>query len=451
LLLSQSFAVGQIVVAHGMGGGVRDLPVPLSLTITAAVAALVVSFGVLALAWRTPRYPDPRKTGAPLPYLTAVLDSALVQGLLRTLGFISFGYVGWALLAGEDLLTNPAFGVVFVWLWVGLVPASLLLGPVLRALSPFRTLHRVICRLAQIDPAHGLYGYRSSWGYWPAAGWLLGFVWFELMGMAAAPTLASLQLWCALWVCGTVIGGLLFGDTYFSHAEPFESYSNLVAHLSPWGRRGDGTVVLRSPMANLAGLPGTPGLLALVSVLFASTGFDSFHETASWRSWIDQTGVSEIIANTVVLFTMCLVAAVVFAGGALLTTVDPPQLRRRLPAQLAHSVTPIIVGYIAAHYLSFFVMQGQETLVNLSDPLSDGSNYLGTADYVPNNWLALQPTFLATSKVLLVVLGHILGVLAAHERALTLLPRRQAVSGQLGLLAVMLIFTTVGLFLLFAN
>ena len=44
-----------VPLAHGLGGQ-KDLPVPLSLAVTGSVAALVISFTVLAVAWRHPRY-----------------------------------------------------------------------------------------------------------------------------------------------------------------------------------------------------------------------------------------------------------------------------------------------------------------------------------------------------------------------------------------------------------
>jgi hypothetical protein len=111
---------------------------------------------------------------------------------------------------------------------------------------------------------------------------------------------------------------------------------------------------------------------------------------------------------------------------------------------------PIIVGYIVAHYLTYFVEYGQATMVQLSDPLSRGDDWLGTADWSINYWLSYHPTFLAVTKVLAVVVGHVLGVVAAHDRAVKLLPRRHQLTGQLPLLVVMITFTAGGLYLLFA-
>ena len=57
---------------------------------------------------------------------------------------------------------------------------------------------------------------------------------------------------------------------------------------------------------------------------------------------------------------------------------------------------------------------------------------------------------LATIKVLAVVIGHVLGVIAAHDRAVRILPPRHQLTGQLPLLFAMVAFTIGGLYLLFA-
>jgi hypothetical protein len=124
--------------------------------------------------------------------------------------------------------------------------------------------------------------------------------------------------------------------------------------------------------------------------------------------------------------------------------------RRELPDLFAHSVAPIIVGYIMAHYLSYLVEVGQQTLILASDPLGNGSNLLGTGNWSVNYWLSYHPTLLANTKVLSVVAGHVLGVVAAHDRAVRVLPRRHQLTGQLPLLFAMVAFTAGGIYLLFA-
>ena len=45
------------------------------------------------------------------------------------------------------------------------------------------------------------------------------------------------------------------------------------------------------------------------------------------------------------------------------------RLRRELPGLMAHSLIPIVIGYVFAHYLSYLVESGQQTLMDRgSDP-----------------------------------------------------------------------------------
>jgi hypothetical protein len=154
--------------------------------------------------------------------------------------------------------------------------------------------------------------------------------------------------------------------------------------------------------------------------------------------------------DTLALIGFSAGVALVLTVATMATGVRSDIPRRTLPNQFAHSVIPIIVGYIVAHYLTYFVEYGQQTLVQLSDPFSRGDDYLGTADLQINYWLSIHPTFLAVSKVVAVALGHVVGVVAAHDRAIKLLPRRHQLTGQLPLLVAMVGFTVGGLYLLFA-
>ncbi len=121
------------------------------------------------------------------------------------------------------------------------------------------------------------------------------------------------------------------------------------------------------------------------------------------------------------------------------------------PGLFAHTIVPIIVGYIVAHYLTFLVHVGQSTIISMSDPFGTGANWFGTGDWAVNYWLAYHQTLVACIKVLGVVIGHVLAVIAAHDRALEVLPSKHQLTGQLPMLAVMVFFTAGGLFLLFSS
>jgi hypothetical protein len=436
-----------LTFAHGLGGP-ADLPIPPQLAIAGAVAALVVSFTVLALAWRTPRF-APDTGGRPAPaVLQRLVDHRAVKVALRVLGVAGLAWFGLAAVFGPDLLTNPAFGMFYVWWWVGLVPASVLLGPVWRAISPVRTINSLFARAAGSDPDRGMYDYPAGLGYWPAAVGLFAFVWLELV-YPHATELGPVRLWVAVYLAAMLLGGALFGTTFFERADPFEVYSSLCAKLSVWARR-DGRLIVRSPLSNLATIEPEAGLVAVVGVLFGSTAFDSFRSSLTWINYTDGGPLAISTMNLLALVIFCVGVAVILAVGSAASGVGDSTRRRDLPAMFAHSVVPIIVGYIVAHYLNYLVEVGWDTLVLASDPLGRGSNWLGTGDLGRISWFTYHQTLLASVKVMAVVTGHVLGVIAAHDRAIGVLPKRHQVTGQLPMLLVMVSFTAGGLYLLFA-
>jgi hypothetical protein len=366
----------------------------------------------------------------------------------RVLGMAFFLYVAAAAVLGKDTLVNPFLGTFYVLLWVGIVPASLLLGPFFKAISPARTVSMLFARVSGVPEGEGLRAYPAGLGYWPAALGLFSFVWLELV-YPHATDVGPVRLWCAAYLGIMLIGSAVWGTTFLERADPFEVYSSLVAKLSIWGRR-DGVLVLRSPLANLDTLVPRPGLVAVVGVLFGSTAFDSFRESTPWLKLVQSLETSRVLPDTVALVAFSAGVAMVLTVATMATGVTGDTPRRALPDLFAHSVVPIIVGYIVAHYLSYFVEYGQTTLIQLSDPFSRGDNYLGTADLQVSYWLSAHPTFLAVTKVLAVALGHVVGVVAAHDRAIKLLPPRHQLTGQLPLLFAMVGFTVGGLYLLFA-
>ena len=123
---------------------------------------------------------------------------------------------------------------------------------------------------------------------------------------------------------------------------------------------------------------------------------------------------------------------------------------RGLAAQFAPSLLPIAAGYVVAHCWSLLIFEGQNTLIRLSDPLGIGANWPGTGGLTANADL-LQPTLVATIQVVAIVTGHDMGVVRAHERAVTLFDRRVAVLGQVPLLVLMVGYTCGGLLLLFSS
>lgn len=436
------------LLAHGIGGR-QDLPIPFSYALAGAVLTLVITFLLLGVLWREPRYAD-KAPGRPLPRaLAALLDARGFRAALQIVGLAATAYVALAAIAGRDDALNPTPYVVYILFWVGLPFASLIFGPVWRLLNPLRTLHRGLAAAMGADPRDGLRPLPSWLGYWPAAVGLLAFVWLELVAPDRA-TLPVLRTWFALYAGVNLLAAAYFGSRWFDRCDAFEAYSSLVARLAPVGRGADGQLVFRSPLAGLEATPPAPGLVAVVCVMLGSTAFDGFSNSTAWFRLSEEAPLPGTLVGTLGLLAFVAAAGVTFSAAALLAGRLGHAERRQLPQLLAHSVIPIVVGYIVAHYFSLFVFEGQRALILLSDPLGNGSNWLGLADRGVD-FTVLSPTTIAVTQVLAVVLGHVVGVIAAHERAVSLFPRREALAGQVPLLVVMVGYTLAGLTLLFAG
>ena len=440
---------GLILPLHGIGGR-QDLPIPFGLAVGGAAVAIGVSFVVLALAWRSPKYRG-NASGKPLPAaITRTVDAVWFRWVVRLVGLATFLYAMVSLLFGVDRLTNPIFGFIYILVWVGLVPISILFGPVWRTLNQLRTLHLLLSKALRQPPSKGVLELPAWLGLWPAALGIFAFTWLELVAPDRA-TIPVLQAWLALYFVITLFGAILFGDRWFSTGDPFEAYAVLMSRLSPWGRRTDGALVVRRPLENLDGLAPQAGLVGMVAALLGSTAYDGFSNSTAWIGWAQNQNVSMTWLGTAALIGFILFVLVTFTGATLLAGRLSDSSRTRLPRLFAHSVVPIAFGYVVAHYLTLFILEGQRTLIYLSDPLSNGANIFGTGLLAVNTGITNHSTTIAVIQVLAVVSGHLLGVVSAHDRAVALFPRNKALAGQIPLLVVMVAYTVGGLLLLFSS
>lgn len=447
-----------VVLAHGLGGS-GDLPVPYAYAMVGAAWALTFTFALVAFAWRKPRF-DPLKPGRPLPAaLTVFVDARASRWAAAALALV---FALWAVSAGiwgPQSETNALLGAFYVLLWVGLVALSLAFGPVWRVISPMRTVYLLLRRVTPRRIGRPRRSYPEGWGYRPAAVGLFAFVWMEL----ASPNSASLP-WIRTWIAAYAVlmlaGAWLCGQRWLARADPFGVYSMAVSRLSPFRRnRETGRIVVGNPLDHLPSLPVRPGVVVLLAVLLGSTAFDSFSSSPTWRGFADRltrdVGVSPTLASSALrtagLIVFISVVAVTFSLAARATGGVDRERRRALPGQMAHSLIPIVVGYIFAHYLSYLVERGQQAVFALADPFGRGWNLFGLAHLHVAYVLSMHPPLLAAIKVICVVTGHIVAVIAAHDKALRLLPAGHQLTGQLTMMLLMVGYTFTGLYLLFGG
>lgn len=424
------------VLAHGLGGS-TDLPIPFTYALIGAAWALTFTFAVVALAWRKPRF-DAAAPGHPLPYwVTRTVDASPTRWVLAGLALLATAWVAIATFTGPQDSGNALPGVFYVLLWVGLVALSVAAGPVWKVMSPVRAVHRFTGRR---DLGRN---YPAALGYWPAAAGLFAFVWLELAS-ADPGSLAAIRTWLLVYLALTLAGTIWCGTRWCARADPFEVYSVVASRLSPFRRNMNGRIVIGNPFDNLLSLPIRPGTVAVLSVLLGSTAFDSFSAMPRWRGFVDDVAQSEATATLIRtggLAAFVCIVAVTFCAAARCTGGVDARRRRELPGLLAHSLIPIVIGYVFAHYLTYLVERGQQTVYRL----------FGIPDTEVVYVLSMHPAVLASCKVGFVVAGHVAGVVAAHDRALQVLPERHQLTGQLAMMLVMVGYTFTGLYLLFGG
>jgi len=433
--------------AHGVGSR-SDLPLPFGVLVVSALAALLISFLAIGTLWREPRLSTTQGLRLPAP-LAAVLGSRWPRRLAHVLSVALTLWTLAALLAGPDNARNPVPHVVYVWLWVGLAFASMLLGPVWRVINPVRLLHTGLLRLARVAPDTAVLPYRAGW--WPAAVGLGLFTWVELVADENT-SIPFLRLLVLGYLLVSVLAAGLFGRDWFDRGDPLEAWSRLLGALSPIGRRHDAHWVLRTPLHGVNELRAERGLVATVSVMLGSTAYDGFSANLSWATFVQTSAVPAWALKTATLLGFFAAVAVTLWIASVVSMALAGKGTAEsfhFVSDIAPSLIPIAGGYLVAHYYSLFVYQAPVGLALLSDPLGTGADLLGTAGITPNTAL-VQATLVATIQAVSIVAGHLLGVLAAHERAVTVLDRRAAVIGQIPLMVVMLFYTFAGLTILFA-
>lgn len=432
------------VLAHGVGTR-ADLPIPVSFAIIGGGAAVLISFLALGALW-----PDPRlrggEAGRPLPsFLRAVADSAATTVALRLVALSLWVLVIAAAFGGPpDIGANIAPWAFYIQFWVGIVIASLLLGPLWARANPLRSIHWVLCRASGEGPGADAL---PRLGYWPAVVALLSFVFLELAFPGKSrPGVVGMYL--VLYSIVQLAASLWYGAGWFARGDGFEVYSSLIGRLSPFGRRDDGAAVVRNPLDGAAGLRTERGLAAVVVVLIGSTAFDGVTRTTWWQNGYGIAGDAATRPQLIGLPLMIALVAVLYVVATRLAARG--SATDDGPGDYSHSMLPIAAGYAIAHYFSLLVLDGQLTYILASDPFGRGWDLFGTAGNAVD-LTAVSPRTISLVQVAAIVGGHVIGVVLAHDRAVRLAGvghRAQARVSQYPLLAVMVTFTLGGLFLL---
>ena len=445
-------------VAHGLSGR-RDLPIPEWLFVWGAALVLLISFVALASLWPKPRLEDDgwRALGGSGRFL-ASKPVEIVCGVIGVTLFVLTVYSG---LAGEPSVGgNLAPTFIYVVFWVALVPVSVLFGDVFRAFNPWRAVARFVSWIASKATRGSAepFEYPERLGHWPAVIGLLGFATMELVldngadprTLAIAALVYSALTWFAMALYGV--------ERWTERGEAFSVYFGLFARLSVFERRGD-TVGRRKFLSGLSNIEPLPGTVPFLAVMIGSTSFDGVSEGELFqrmlpdiRDFWESIGFGTTTAAELGLAVGLLASILIVLGfywlGVLGARTVGEFSAKRLATGFVHSLVPIALAYVLAHYVSLILFQMQTVPALLSDPLAKGSDIFGWADVTPDlTWVGAETLWYL--QVGFVVLGHVAALALAHDRALALYPKTAlAVRSQYWMLGVMVGFTCLALWLL---
>jgi hypothetical protein len=432
--------------------------VPAWLFAWAAAIVLVLSFVALSALWSTPRLQalQPKRLGTVPGVLTGLC------GLIGVALFVVVIYAGYAGVGGEDAQTknfDPTF--IYIIFWVGVPITSAVTGDWFRAFSPWRAVARTARWLGRRAGAGrpAPLAYPEWLGRWPVVVGVFAFGWLELIyhNHDSPSLLASLAL--AYFVL-MLVGMALFGvETWSDYGDSFGGYFNLFSRLGPLEAR-ERVIYARRPFTGVIGMTAAPGTVALVLVVIGITTFDGASNGVVWNNlgphitdFFKSLGASDDTADQLadslgLLIAIGVVSAFFWLGILGMRTVSRRFGLRDLSRQFTHTLVPIGFAYVLAHYFSLLIWQGQAIGYLASDPLGHGSNLIGTAHW-HINYNFLGSTAIWYVQVLALVVGHVAGLTLAHDRALSIFRSGvEAVRSQYWMLAMMVCFTSLGLWLL---
>jgi hypothetical protein len=436
------------------------LPIPFSLYAGGAAVALALSFVAATVFAKVPNVELAAGSAsarfAGTGSITASGSWGRAFSVLLLLVCIVSGFIGTA-----DAFRNINMTLFWIVFFLGVPYAIVLFGDFYAAVNPWAGFVSAIGKITG-QRFTGCIAYPSWLGHFPGLVLYMALIATELF-MQQRPVNLSIAI--SAYTLIMLAGAWVFGkDTWLARAEVFGILCRLLGQISV--RAIARPSRLRRPPADL-------GLILFVLFMLSSTAFDGLHSTAAWAagywkvvypqiSWVDTVWGSangnRYAASTAVygawqwaaLFASPFIYFGVFAlfmrisGAAGRSSLGT----RDLMVRFTFTLLPIAFVYHFSHYFTLVLAQAPKLVQLISDPFGFGWNLFGTADWrIPP--VMLDVDVIWHTQVAMIVLGHMASVLVAHLESLrTFETPRRATFSQLPMLALMVLFTASGLWIL---
>ncbi|MEQ1807350.1 MAG: hypothetical protein ABL900_18375 [Burkholderiaceae bacterium] len=451
------------------------LPVPFSLYAGGAAAALVLSFVIVGVFAGVPA----------LGRVAAVSagSAAVAPGAgwgLRAARALSLGLLILCIASGLLGTQNPYanFNMTFFWIVfvLGVPYVIAVVGDFYAAVNPWKVLVRGIESLRG-RAFEGRVRYPQALGCYPALLLYMAFIWIELFARLQPRGLALALL---AYTAVNVAGAWLIGTRdWFRHGEFFAVFLRLMGKMSIWARpwdpelraEGPGAPRWRAPFRGLLDERADHvSLVLFVLFMLSSTAFDGLHATLPWVSvfWKGiYPGIAPLFSpaagqqyalSTQLYYVWQWLSMLISPLAYLLVFVAFVAVARwvarsalgvhDLVLRFGLSLVPIAFVYHVTHYYTLLLAQVGQIVRLVSDPLGLGWNLFGTGAWAIEPFVVDVEAIWHT-QVALILLGHIVSVYLAHVEALqTFATPRRAAASQLPMLVLMVLFTTLGLWIL---
>jgi len=451
------------ILLHGFGQR-YDLPITLAIYLYAAAGVVVISFVLVVLfagdqvGAKAVEYPR-----RPLLWLVPIARSAWPRIAGGTIGVASLlAVVISGLFGSTNPVLNPAEYLVWIYFWAGLVIVSGVVGNLWYLVNPWSAIYDAVNRVVRLRPVWKL---PASVGVWPAAAAYFAFACLELTsGMANRPWLIALV--AVVYSAVTLAGMFLFGrDEWLEHGEGFTVLMDIVGRFSPIEAERDDarriSMVYLRPwgVGLLKPSPAGWDRVVFVILMLSTLAFDGITWTPAWQDftvelepiWLPMGAVGFFFIRTLGLILLSIAFLLVFITFMELVIY----LGRRkvdLTATIsafALTLVPIALVYNAAHNYSYVVLQSQNLIPLLNDPLARGWHLLPAVVGFKPSFALAQASTVWYAQVVLIVVGHVIAVYLAHLRAGERFRTAQrALLSQYPMLLLMVMYTMTSLWIL---